>query len=103
MEYKFIGVKVNISDKQEIWNRSNYDLLTLIGDFGGIAEFLHVFIGFFMAGISSVQLNSLLANRFYTWGRPELYREKVLPISAAKNAAKKKKEIEAKGKVNSLF
>ena len=55
-------------------------MLTLIGDFGGIAEVLHVFIGIFMAGISSVQLNSLLANRFYTWSRPELYRDKVLPI-----------------------
>jgi hypothetical protein len=92
---------VNISDKQEVWNRSNYDLLTLIGDFGGIAEFLHVFIGFFMAGISSMQLKSLLANRFYQWSRPELYREKVMPISAAKR--KKKKDGDQKLKTKSLF
>ena len=76
-------------------------MLTLIGDFGGIAEVLHVFIGIFMAGISSVQLNSLLANRFYTWSRPELYRDKVLPIAVAKK--KKKKDTEPKKYKRSLF
>jgi len=65
--YKFLSIQIQVSDIIKVTSRETYSLLEFLGDIGGLAEFVFIFISFFAKRFGQMNLQAFLANKMYSW------------------------------------
>jgi hypothetical protein len=55
--------------------RVTYDVIELMGSIGGVNSFFSWMFGFFVASFASMNFQSLIANRFYSWNAPASFKK----------------------------
>lgn len=55
-KYKFLSYQFQVSDVIPVTNRETYSLLELLGDIGGLLEFLIIFVTFFVQDFGRINL-----------------------------------------------
>jgi hypothetical protein len=63
--YKLFGIEIMLSPDIGRNDRETYDLLSYLGDLGGLVEILKILLGAFAFPFSGLRLQALLTNRLY--------------------------------------
>jgi len=63
--YKHMGFEIMLSPDIGRNDRETYDLLSYLGDLGGLVEILKLIIGVFVLPFSEMRMSALMTNRLY--------------------------------------
>jgi hypothetical protein len=62
---KFMGIELILSPDIASLDRETYDLLSYLGDLGGLVEMLKLLLGVLASQFSALRLKAILINRLY--------------------------------------
>lgn len=74
-KYKITGIQLNVSNLKHVTHRKTLMILAVFSRVGGLLRIVNLVASRFVAAFAKPTFFTLIANRLYTWEKPDTFKE----------------------------